>query len=208
MFASRRQTPSRARAMATATLCPPCATMMREMREKLAPAVAARFDAARHWAGFVVLAGTFYVLPYWLSIHPLAALWRRLGRGFTLAFHASLVVALVANGARPEYREETMRWGGGDLGPPSGFALGVAAALFALSSYLRLAWTREMDLLTACGFRGELERGGREGRLRTSGVYAVVRHPRYAQILVRPGLTRPGPEAGARRSRVCLVQAQ
>ena len=108
--------------MATATLCPPCATMMREMREKLVPAVAARFDAARHWAGYVVLAGTFYVLPCWLSIHPLAALWRRLGRVFTLAFHASLVVALVANGARPEYREETMRWGGGDLGPPSGFA--------------------------------------------------------------------------------------
>jgi hypothetical protein len=51
--------------------------------------------------------------------------------------------------------------------------------------WLAVRWQREMNLLTAVGWRGELEAGGTGGKLLTRGVYSVVRHPRYAQIMAR-----------------------
>ena len=76
---------------------------------------------------------------------------------------------------------------GGDLGAPSPAALTLAAVLAVCSVRLKLAWWREMDLGTACGWRGELEPDGVGGRLVTTGVYSVCRHPRYGQLLI--GLT-------------------
>ena len=58
-------------------------------------------DALRHWLGFFAVAFTFGVLPYWLSLHSLVGLWRRLGPGPTVALHAAAVVGVKLNGFAP-----------------------------------------------------------------------------------------------------------
>ena len=144
-------------------------------------------DALRHWLGFFAVAFTFGVLPYWLSLHSLVGLWRRLGPGPTVALHAAAVVGVLRVFVAEPVRTSMMGTLGGDLGAPSPAALTLAAVLAVCSVRLKLAWWREMDLGTACGWRGELEPDGVGGRLVTSGVYSVCRHPRYGQLLI--GLT-------------------
>ena len=144
-------------------------------------------DALRHWLGFFAVAYTFGVLPYWLSLHSLVGLWRRLGPGPTVALHAAAVVGVVRVFVAEPVRTSLMGTLGGDLGAPSPAALTLAAVLAVCSVRLKLAWWREMDLGTACGWRGELEPDGVGGRLVTTGVYSVCRHPRYGQLLI--GLT-------------------
>lgn len=144
-------------------------------------------DALRHWLGFFAVAYTFGVLPYWLSLHSLVGLWRRLGPGPTVALHAAAVVGVVRVFVAEPVRTSLMGTLGGDLGAPSPAALTLAAVLAVCSVRLKLAWWREMDLGTACGWRGELEPDGAGGRLVTAGVYSVCRHPRYGQLLI--GLT-------------------
>lgn len=144
-------------------------------------------DALRHWLGFFAVAFTFGVLPYWLSLHSLVGLWRRLGPGPTVALHAAAVVGVLRVFVAEPVRTSMMGTLGGDLGAPSPAALTLAAVLAVCSVRLKLAWWREMDLGTACGWRGELEPDGVGGRLVTTGVYSVCRHPRYGQLLI--GLT-------------------
>ena len=141
-------------------------------------------DALRHWLGFFAVAFTFGVLPYWLSLHSLVGLWRRLGPGPTVALHAAAVVGVVRVFVAEPVRTSLMGTLGGDLGAPSPAALTLAAVLAVCSVRLKLAWWREMDLGTACGWRGELEPDGAGGRLVTTGVYSVCRHPRYGQLLI------------------------
>ena len=73
---------------------------------------------------------------------------------------------------------------GGDLGFPKRFHLAMAAILAGASLWLKFRWMKDMDVATALGWKGELERGGKGGELITGGVYSVVRHPRYSQIIV------------------------
>ena len=141
-------------------------------------------DALRHWLGFFAVAFTFGVLPYWLSLHSLVGLWRRLGPGPTVALHAAAVVGVVRVFVAEPVRTSLMGTLGGDLGAPSPAALTLAAVLAVCSVRLKLAWWREMDLGTACGWRGELEPDGAGGRLVTTGVYSVCRQPRYGQLLI------------------------
>lgn len=142
-------------------------------------------NSCRYWAGFACVATTFCVFPYWLSVHPFLPLWRRLGRGPTIVAHAGLSSALVSRMASYATREAIMHAFGGDLGFPTRYALYAALVLAAASTWLKLRWMREMDIATASGWKGELERGGKGGELLTSGIYSIVRHPRYAQIMVR-----------------------
>ena len=155
---------------------------------QVAEAVSVAFprpDAFRYWLGVFAVAFTFGMLPYWLSIHSLVGLWRRLGRGPTVALHTAAVVGVVRVFVSEPTRTTLMNTLGGDLGPPSSAVMTLALILAACSVWLKLAWWREMDLGTACGWRGELEpveRGG--GELITTGVYASTRHPRYGQLLI------------------------
>ena len=112
-------------------------------------------DALRHWLGFFAVAFTFGVLPYWLSLHSLVGLWRRLGPGPTVALHAAAVVGVLRVFVAEPVRTSMMGTLGGDLGAPSPAALTLAAVLAVCSVRLKLAWWQEMDLGTACGWRGE-----------------------------------------------------
>lgn len=143
-------------------------------------------DGCRYWSGLFCVVVTFCVHgPYLLSMHTFVSLWRRLGRVPTVLAHVGLSSALVSRvSSSPPVREAIMNAFGGDLGFPTRYACVAAGLLVVASIWLRIQWMRDMDLATATGWVGELERGGRGGKLHTSGVYAIVRHPRYAQILV------------------------
>lgn len=138
------------------------------------------FDETRRLLALVSVALTFVLVPYWISIHTLLPLWRRLGRGLTVATHVAVAASLLDPLLRR--REEILSSFGGDLGRPAPHALACGAFLVLLSGYLKLQWMRAMPLPVSLGWRGELERGGEGGRLITTGPYAVVRHPRYAQV--------------------------
>ena len=138
-------------------------------------------DALRHWLGFFAVAFTFGVLPYWLSLHSLVGLWRRLGPGPTVALHAAAVVGVLRVFVAEPVRTSMMGTLGGDLGAPSPAALTLAAVLAVCSVRLKLAWWQEMDLGTACGWRGELEPDGVGGRL----VTPPITHRRAIQFGTR-----------------------
>ena len=89
------------------------------------------------------------MLPYWLSIHSLVGLWRRLGRGPTVALHTAAVVGVVRVFVSEPTRTTLMNTLGGDLGPPSSAVMTLALILAACSVWLKLAWWCEMDLGTA-----------------------------------------------------------
>ena len=147
-------------------------------------------DGARYWSGLTCVVVTFCGFgPYLLSLHTFLPLWRRLGKRVTILTHVGVFSALVWRVFySPGLRESIMNAFGGDLGSPSRYACVVSCALAVASTWLKLRWMRDMDIATATGMKGELDPGGEGGELLTTGVYAVVRHPRYAQIMVRDKL--------------------
>lgn len=147
-------------------------------------------DVCRYWSGLFCVVVTFCVFgPYLLSMHTFVSLWRRLGRVPTVLAHVGLSSALVLRiSSSPLVREAIMNAFGGDLGFPTRYACAAAGLLVVASIWLKMQWMRDMDIATATGWVGELERGGGGGQLLTSGVYSIVRHPRYAQILVSSSL--------------------
>ena len=149
-------------------------------------AFAEAVDLCRYGTGLACVVVTFCVIgPYLLSLHTFLGLWRGLGRVPTILAHVSLTSALISGVVNsPEFREATMNAFGGDLGFPTRSACVAAGLLAAASTWLKWRWMRDMNIATATGWRGELEPGGKGGELLTTGVYSVVRHPRYAQIMV------------------------
>jgi hypothetical protein len=124
--------------------------------------------ACRFWTGLLVFTLSLCVLPCFISLHALLPLWRSWGLAPTVAAHVGLCFALASRLTSPHAREAVMRALGGDLGFPSAYALVAVLGLFSAASW-----------------RGELERGGKGGELITTGAYSLVRHPKYAQTVVR-----------------------
>ena len=143
-------------------------------------------DRARYWSGLTCVVVTFCGFgPYLLSLHTFLPVWRRLGKRATVFAHVGLFSALASRVFySPTLAESIMNSFGGDMGSPTRYVCLSAGVLAALSTWLKLRWMGDMDIATATGVKGELDPGGRGGELITSGVYSVVRHPRYAQIMV------------------------
>jgi hypothetical protein len=140
--------------------------------------------ACRFWTGLLVFTLSLCVLPCFISLHALLPLWRSWGLAPTVAAHVGLCFALASRLTSPHAREAVMRALGGDLGFPSAYALVAAAVLTAVAVWLE---TRQgvLGFFSAASWRGELERGGKGDELITTGAYSLVRHPKYAQTVVR-----------------------
>lgn len=114
---------------------------------------------------------------YWFAIHPFVGFWRRLGP--TTAFIV-LGIGFAAG-----------IWGcwliraallGRDLGT-NGWLIAPGLVLYLASAFLSRAVQRQLSVRILVGLP-EIATGAGPGKLLNEGIYAHVRHPRYAAILI------------------------
>ena len=113
-------------------------------------------------------------LVFWLLIHPWASRWRRLGLARTYLIVLPLVAAL---GAWLFRVRGTLL--GLDLGT-NWLLIGLAVVFYGTTMWFEWRYWRHLSIATLTGVT-ELSRTGNEAsKLLREGIYAKVRHPRYA----------------------------
>jgi len=131
-------------------------------------------DSVRYIFGVLCVIVLPSGLLFWLLIHPWARQWRRLGPARTYLIVLPIVTALGA----VLYR---FRWPllGEDLGT-NWILIGIAGVLYAITMWFEFQYWRHLSIATLVGVT-ELSRTGNEtGKLLREGMYARLRHPRYA----------------------------
>jgi protein-S-isoprenylcysteine O-methyltransferase Ste14 len=134
-------------------------------------------NAVRYYVALIMVVMLGPVLFYWLLIHPFVRFWRRLGPGWTYGVVGSLWALAVAGLFSMRHALLAVEFG------TSYYLTALGLLLLFVSSWLGFrAWWR-MGLL---GFSGlpELAPDQHPQRLITTGVYAIIRHPRYVQLFL------------------------
>jgi protein-S-isoprenylcysteine O-methyltransferase Ste14 len=132
-------------------------------------------DGIRHLLALLLWVAFPPALVFWLLLHPFVRFWRRLGPVASYAALGSLVVAGMVG--LYALRERALAV---DLGtrPPL-----VAAGIVLLGTAAAARWRIERELTTRVLLGlPELSPVQHPGALVTTGPYAVLRHPRYAQL--------------------------
>ena len=134
-------------------------------------------DSVRYFVALIMVITITPALAFWLVVHPFFRFWRRLGPVWTL----SLVWGSVAVGmaALFQVREPLLATEFGTQYPL--IVLGVLCIVVA--SVGRVKLSRQLTARIAAGLP-ELAPERYPQRLLTEGVYARIRHPRYAQFLL------------------------
>ena len=113
-------------------------------------------------------------LLFWFLIHPWARRWRRLGPARTYLIVLPVVIAVGAVLYR--FRGPLL---GEDLGT-NWTLIGIAGVFYAITMWFEFQYWRHLSIATLTGVT-ELSRTGNEtGKLLREGIYARLRHPRYA----------------------------
>jgi protein-S-isoprenylcysteine O-methyltransferase Ste14 len=135
------------------------------------------FDQFRYGIALALVVFAPASLIFWFILHPLAGFWRRVGYRWGYVAGSALSIAM----AVACYR--TRGWiAGTDLGSYM-FTTGLGLALLVAAGGFRRRLQRQLRSSILFGLP-ELAPDKYPGRLLTDGVYAYVRHPRYAQIIV------------------------
>ena len=135
------------------------------------------FDQLRYGiAWFLVVFGPASVM-FWVVVHPLAGFWRRVG--YWWGYGAGLVMSTVTALACYQARGSIV---GTDLGP-SMFTAGSGVVVLVIAGVFRRYLQQQLHNSILFGLP-ELAPGRYPGSLLTDGIYARMRHPRYAQIIV------------------------
>lgn len=125
------------------------------------------------WVAAAVLLLQFPIPAFWLILHPLVGFWRRhMWAGYALAFLSAwglTGVFLYAFHERLFASAGAPRW-----------AIGAGFALIAADGYIISRVERQLG---ASRLVGHAELKG-SGELATEGLYARVRHPRYAGMML------------------------
>lgn len=134
-------------------------------------------DTARYVVAVICLVGFPPAIIYWFILHPLVDFWRRLGRTAT---YVVLAIVFVAVGVAVylvrepllvvDYGTNRMLW------IP-------AAVCYAATVWIQLRIRKQLTFKVLSG-APELEKGGAGGTLLREGLYARVRHPRYAGVIL------------------------
>jgi protein-S-isoprenylcysteine O-methyltransferase Ste14 len=130
-------------------------------------------EAVRYYLALLVLVSFVPLLAFWFLIHPFVHAWRRLGPG--IAYAAALGVMVLIGVGLFALRGPLLAVEFGTvpaLWPPA--ALAYLAAIV-----LEILCRRQLSIGTLIGLP-ELVSERAPGRLLTEGVYARIRHPRYA----------------------------
>ena len=114
-------------------------------------------------------------IAFWLLIHPLVKLWRRWGAGIAYLVVCSLVLLLMS----VMYFQRS-RLLAADFG--LSWPLAVSGAVLLFCSGIMLVKVRRHLTVRALVGLPELSPPPGGGELLTSGIYGVIRHPRYLQM--------------------------
>lgn len=138
------------------------------------PLIGLLVEAGRLLAALMLATFPAAVL-YWLLIHPLARLWRRLGP--VVAYTTVTIVCLATAYLIFRYRQPLLasRW------PFSWWLVGIGGALYLPSVWLEIQCRRHLKLSTLVGGP---ELGRDPGKVLSGGIYARMRHPRYLAIIL------------------------
>lgn len=132
-------------------------------------------DGIRHGLALLLWVAFPPALLFWLLLHPFVRFWRRLGPLATYALLGSLVVAGMAGLYTLRARALAV-----DLGTHPAL---VAAGIVLLAAAAAARWRIERELTTRVLLGlPELAPARHPSALVTTGPYAVLRHPRYAQL--------------------------
>jgi protein-S-isoprenylcysteine O-methyltransferase Ste14 len=134
-------------------------------------------ESIRHVLAIVLVVGVPPAVTFWLLVHPLASFWRRVGAGLA---YTLLAASAIGQAGLLFLARDTLI--GRDLGTRWPL-IAVGALLYAGAIWLSVLCKRQ---LRARVFAGVPEVSGRAypGRLLQQGVYAVIRHPRYASVII------------------------
>ena len=131
-------------------------------------------DSVRYILGVVCVIVIPSGMLFWFLIHPLARQWRTLGPARTYLIVLPVVIALGA--VVFKFRVLLL---GEDLGT-NWILIGIAGISYAITMWFEFQYWRHLNIATLIGVT-ELSRTGNEtGKLLREGIYARLRHPRYA----------------------------
>lgn len=134
-------------------------------------------DTVRYIFAVLTVIGVPPAMAWWFVVHPFVGFWRRVGVKGTLAAVGGMIVS--GMGALWLVRQPLV---GADLGTDWTLA-GFGAGFMLAAAYLGAKRRRYLTPGILAGVP-ELEESGRGGRVLTEGPYAVVRHPRYVEVVI------------------------
>lgn len=114
---------------------------------------------------------------FWFPVHPLVRFWRRVGFGWAYVVGFGLYGSIALLAWRHRAVLLSVEFGS------SSWTMSVGAGLMAASVLVRGLRGRQLSIGTLFGLP-ELAPHRFPPRLLTEGVYAWVRHPRYAQVIL------------------------
>jgi len=116
-------------------------------------------------------------MAWWFVIHPFVGFWRRVGKPIT---YTVMTVLFLGGGAGLFAIRDALVLA--DLGT-NWIMVGVAAVLIIPAIWLAIARTKYLSFAILVGVP-ELDVDGSGGKLLNEGIYAVIRHPRYMEIVL------------------------
>lgn len=134
-------------------------------------------DGVRRVLGALLVIGVPPAVLFWFVIHPLAPFWRRAGPWAAYLTATAVSVAFVVALA--------LAWQGilgRDLGT-SWLVFSGGVALYGASAWLSFLTRKHLKLSVFVGLP-EVSRRRAPGLLLQDGIYGVIRHPRYASVLL------------------------
>jgi protein-S-isoprenylcysteine O-methyltransferase Ste14 len=134
-------------------------------------------ETARRILAILLIVGMPPAVAVWLLAHPLAAWWRRFATGWT---YTALAVVWVALATPLFLLRDTLL--GSDLGTHWPM-IAVGVVLYGASVWLSVLCRRQLRISVFAGVP-ELSSRAYPGRLLQEGVYGVIRHPRYASVIL------------------------
>src|SRR5208337_5496574 len=134
-------------------------------------------NAVRYYVALIMVVMLAPVPFFWLLIHPFVRFWRRLGPGWTYGVVGSCWALAMAALFRMRHALLAVEFG------TSYYFTALGLVLLSVSAWLGAVWFRRMRLLTILGLP-ELAPDRHPQGLITTGVYAVIRHPRYVQLFL------------------------
>jgi protein-S-isoprenylcysteine O-methyltransferase Ste14 len=130
-------------------------------------------NTTRYGVALVALVAYPPVLLFWLLVHPLVRYWRRIGAGWaytiTLTMVAGISAVIYASRSTLLSMEYGTHWP----------LVGASAGLMAIGTTIEASCRRWLTPRILIGVP-ELSTDRRSDRLLQEGIYAKIRHPRYA----------------------------